>query len=160
VAVGNVVVTSRDGVNWVQRQNLNFPFNSICYAAGQFVAVGDSGSFFTSLDGIEWQQRSSGTTRNLSDVTYGDGHFLVVGEDGTILQSESIITLSATAQPNDGLVTISLTGPAVLTYTVQTSTDLMNWGSLTNVTKRLPGPLTFDTPSSASPAIFYRAFSQ
>jgi len=118
VAVGNVVVTSRDGVNWVQRQNLNFPFNSICYAAGQFVAVGDSGSFFTSLDGIEWQQRSSGTTRNLSDVTYGDGHFLVVGEDGTILQSESIITLSATAQPNDGLVTISLTGPAVLTYTV------------------------------------------
>jgi len=57
-----------------------------------FVAVGESGSLFTSSDGGAWEERSSGTAQFLRDVTYGGGTFVVVGGGGTILSSLDGVT--------------------------------------------------------------------
>jgi len=54
---------------------------------GLFVSVGDSGNIFTSSDGNSWTKRTSGTSKYLNGVTYGNGLFVTVGTDGTILTS-------------------------------------------------------------------------
>ena len=51
------------------------------------VSVGNSGTILTSSDGNSWTERTSGTSEDLYDVTYGKGLFVVVGEDGTIITS-------------------------------------------------------------------------
>jgi hypothetical protein len=47
---------------------------------GTFVAAGDGGKVATSPDGINWTQRSSGTTEPFSGAGYGAGTFLIVGQ--------------------------------------------------------------------------------
>jgi hypothetical protein len=51
------------------------------------VAVGILGTILTSPDGVTWTERTSGTSRNLNSVTYGNGTFMAVGEYGTIVTS-------------------------------------------------------------------------
>jgi len=56
-------------------------------STGLFVTVGDNGIILTSSDGITCDNRTSGTSKNLYGVTYGDGLFVTVGGDATILTS-------------------------------------------------------------------------
>ena len=51
------------------------------------MTVGMSGTILTSSDGTSWDNRTSGTTKYLSGVTYGNGIFVIVGYSGTILTS-------------------------------------------------------------------------
>jgi len=59
----------------------------ISYGNGIFVAVGESGSLYTSPDGVTWRGRSSGTNQSLLDAACGGGTFVAVGRSGTILTS-------------------------------------------------------------------------
>ena len=52
-----------------------------------FVGVGNAGTIVTSSDGTTMDTRTSGTTNNLTSVTYGNGLFVTVGDSGTILTS-------------------------------------------------------------------------
>ena len=53
-----------------------------------FVTVGQSGFIFTSSDGNSWtKKRTSGTSEDLYEVTYGNSTFVTVGENGIILTS-------------------------------------------------------------------------
>ena len=53
-----------------------------------FVSVGQSGTIFTSSDGISWtKRRTSGTSEDLRGITYGNGLFVTVGSSGIILTS-------------------------------------------------------------------------
>jgi len=54
---------------------------------GLFVTVGESGTILTSSDGTTWDNRTSGTSYRLYEVTYGNGTFVTVGRSGTILTS-------------------------------------------------------------------------
>jgi hypothetical protein len=56
------------------------------------VAVGESGSLYTSSDGTTWKGLSSGTNQSLLDAAYGGGTFVAVGRSGTILTSPDGIT--------------------------------------------------------------------
>ena len=56
-------------------------------STGLFVTVGDNGIILTSSNGISWTKRTSGTTKNLYGVTYGNSTFVTVGDNGTILTS-------------------------------------------------------------------------
>jgi hypothetical protein len=54
--------------------------------------VGTGGVIVTSPDGADWTARFSGVTKDLNDVAYGNGMFMVVGDgfpfpDGTVLTS-------------------------------------------------------------------------
>jgi hypothetical protein len=59
----------------------------ISHGNAMFVAAGESGSLYTSSDGADWKEPSSGTGRSLRDVAYGGSAFVAVGEGGTILSS-------------------------------------------------------------------------
>ena len=52
-----------------------------------YVSVGESGTILTSSDGTSWDNRTSGTSKHLKGVTYGNGLFVTVGDKGTILTS-------------------------------------------------------------------------
>jgi len=52
-----------------------------------FVSVGEDGIIFTSSDGNSWTERTSGTSEDLYEVTYGNGLFVTVGNSGIIYTS-------------------------------------------------------------------------
>jgi len=164
LGIGSTIVTSVDGITWVQRQSgtlaEGFPYlRGIAYGNGEFAAVG--GTILTSADGVNWTKRQSGTTVNgLSGIVYGGGHFVAVGSGGTILQSGSIITLAVSRNDGTGLLTLSLEGPTGLDYTIQSSTNLISWSNLTNITSADPTNVILDTLPAASERVFYRAYSQ
>ena len=142
VAVGNKqVLTSSDLNTWTQRVNVfdwkrvtphsNY-LSAVTFGNNMFVTVGWSGRLFTSQDGIEWTERSSGTSDNLKDVIFENGSFLVVGNSGTMLSSKDGIswaerssgtskTLNAAAYGNNTYVVVGELG------TIITSPDGMNW---------------------------------
>ena len=64
----------------------------ISFGHGIFVAVGESGSLYTSSDGTTWKGLRSGTNQSLLDAVYGGGTFVAVGRGGTILTSPDGIT--------------------------------------------------------------------
>ncbi len=60
--------------------------NAVAAGGGEFVAVGDSGSIWTSSDhGKSWNQVSSPTAAKLLDVAFGSSTFVAVGESGTVV---------------------------------------------------------------------------
>ena len=61
--------------------------DEILFANGQFVATGDDGLIMTSPDGLTWVQRHSPTDTNLRGIGFGEGAFIIVGNNQVILQS-------------------------------------------------------------------------
>jgi hypothetical protein len=92
------VLVSGDGLSWTKQSAItNAYLPDITYAAGTFVAVGDDYSsgaaigrpgLFTSQDGVSWTQRVVPYGR-MEAVGYGNGLFVVMGQDGTILTSSN-----------------------------------------------------------------------
>jgi len=66
----------------------------VAYGNGTFVAVGLNSTILTSPDGVNWTQRTSGTSDVLllKDVTYGNGLFVAVGDYGALLTSSDGVT--------------------------------------------------------------------
>ena len=106
VGDNGIILTSSDGISWTKITSVTT--NSLgtvkflpsltdisCSksssgsksSTGKFIMVGNSGTIFTSADGTSWDNRTSGTTNNLSGVTYGNNTFVTVGDNGTILTS-------------------------------------------------------------------------
>jgi len=54
---------------------------------GTFVVIGGDGAIMTSHDGISWTLRTSNTQNNPRSIAWTGRIFLVVGENGTALQS-------------------------------------------------------------------------
>jgi hypothetical protein len=78
-------MSSTNGVNWTRQATTTNgfygrPYNSsIAYGNGQFVMVGLGGTILTSADGMSWNQRSSGTTNDLSAIAFSGNRFVVGG---------------------------------------------------------------------------------
>lgn len=107
VAVGNLVSTSPDGINWTNRTPHASIINSITYGGGKFVATtfGGSNSIMYSDDGIVWNSVDvssllvGGTMR---DVSYGNGLYVVVLENtARVLTSPNGITWTARTLPSN-----------------------------------------------------------
>jgi hypothetical protein len=78
--------------SWTPRESgTSQGLNSVIWANGQLLAVGDSGKILVSPDGVEWTPRSSGVKNTLSSVAFGGGQYVAVG-DGVILTSVDGIT--------------------------------------------------------------------
>jgi hypothetical protein len=156
-----IILTSTNGTNWVERQSTaNTGLHAATYASGQFVVTGRSGGILTSPDGMRWVQRPSPTADTLSGIAYGNGHFVAVGLNPTVLESGTIITLAIAPGNGTGLLTLSLEGPIGLNYTVQSSTDLISWRSMTNISGAQPTNITFEALPSDPNHVFFRASSQ
>jgi hypothetical protein len=77
--------TSPDGTYWTERyksgtgSQSNIYLRDIAIGNGVYVAVGDGGAIIRSTDAVNWRPVVSGTTTNLTGVSYGDGTFVAVG---------------------------------------------------------------------------------
>jgi hypothetical protein len=109
-------MTSYDGINWTLQTTAEAAtWNAVCYGAGQFVAVGSSGSnrVMTSPDGITWtSQVASGPTFSWKSVCYGNGLFVAVST-----------TATSTA-------THIMTSPDGVTWTARTAPANLGWQSV------------------------------
>ena len=126
------VVTSSDGVNWrLQRRALPFRPLQIAFGNGIFVAFGYNGGIATSPDGINWTDRSLGTTR-LVRGAFGNGVF-VAGTDSLLYTSVDGVTWTQRTTPwsPDGTRHVyfgrDLFVLATTRNTIATSSDGINW---------------------------------
>ena len=92
---------------------------------------------------------------------YGNGHFIAVGDNGTILESGSIVNLAIKHDMVDTRsLTLSLEGPTGLEYTIQSSTDLISWREVTKFTGAQSTKIILEGLPANSNHLFYRAYSQ
>ncbi|MDD4677565.1 MAG: glycosyl hydrolase family 18 protein, partial [Candidatus Cloacimonetes bacterium] len=105
----NVIVRSTDGVTWTDVSPvINVSLQGVGYGADfvnagdtnqtvvespLFVVAGENGFILTSSNGLNWAQQTSGTTAWLSDVIYGNGYYVAVGNT-RILRSPDAVTWS------------------------------------------------------------------
>lgn len=105
VAAGLVVVTSPDGVTWSNRGPLattgSYRFaNGVAYGGGRCVAVGgDSDVYviFHSTNFVDWTRIGPQFPGGLLDVVFGNGLFVAVEYNGTILTSPNGVTWTSRA---------------------------------------------------------------
>jgi hypothetical protein len=118
-----------------------------------------SGTILTSADAVNWVPRQTGAD-GLQAIAYGDGHFVAVGSNGTILESGDIVTLALARNAGTGGFVLSLTGPTGVAYTIEKSSDLVSWSSLTNIISTQPTEVISDSVQAVGGSAFYRAQSQ
>lgn len=59
----------------------------VYWNGSRFMAVGDNGEIRTSTTGNVWNTRTSGTTENLTGITFNSPYWVAVGENNTVLRS-------------------------------------------------------------------------
>ena len=93
----------------------------------------------TSTDGTSWTSRTSGTNKEIKDVTYGNNTFVGVGFSGTILTSPDgaswTLRTSGTSYNLRGINYVNSTFIAVgESGTILTSSNGITWSSRTSGT--------------------------
>ncbi len=137
VAVGVGIWSSGDGFTWTKADSAIL--KAVAYGDGRFVAVGRSGSIFTSTDGVLWSSSYSGTTRQLNGIAYGGGVFVAVGDSGVLLYSLDAVTWSSVSGFAEGLDVVTcaegswlaLGGSSTGSPVALVSKDGANWQRLT-----------------------------
>ena len=153
VACGsNVIVRSTDGVTWTDVSPvINVSLQGIGYGADfvnagdtnqtvvespLFVVVGENGFILTSSNGVSWTQQTSGTTVYISDVMYGNGYYVAVGNTRILRSSDgmawSFVTNSAYLYR--AAYCSGVFKAAGKTGAIWTSTDGLNWTAETSGT--------------------------
>lgn len=82
--------TTNNGMNWKRRATTPSAVRQIAWLGDTFVAVGDNGLILLSDDGAAWSTVSAGTRVNLSGVATNGDRAVIVGERGTVLQSDRL----------------------------------------------------------------------
>jgi hypothetical protein len=174
VAPGRVF-TSRDGSNWSvawQEPGVGWP-HGIAFGRESYVCVGgtDNQRPFVLAAGKDmvWEPQdvsslvSAPTTPSplaLSDVVYGEGHFVAVGMAHLILLGTELSTPPALSEPqinSEGPVEFFLSTSPGDRYWVEISEDLMTWAPLAEGTSNSPSVRILDSTGSHDRARFYRA---
>jgi hypothetical protein len=144
VILGDVILTSTDGLNWTQSQfnGDGSNLNDVVWGGNKFVAVGSGGTIFTSTDGSTWTPRVSGTDYGLSSVAWNGFKFVALGSNNSsssIFTSPDGITwtqystnnrIAKIASNNDIFVAGGADG------VILTSKDGISWTSRTSPTTR------------------------
>jgi hypothetical protein len=118
---------------------------SVAYGNGQWIAVGESGTILSSVDGTTWSSRVSGyTSRWLVSVGYGASTWVVVGESGLILTSSDGSSWTArTSGTTSRINGVTYGGGRWIAVAesgeLLTSTDSRTWTKLSPSTDRLRG---------------------
>ncbi len=90
VGANGALVTSTDnGASWVTQSAIaaGINFSSVVYGH-QFIAVGDGGNLYTSLDGLSWQAQNSGTTAPLYVIGKRKFDYVAAGQAGVTLSAK------------------------------------------------------------------------
>jgi hypothetical protein len=133
VAGGNSsIIYSVNGVDWTLATSVASEIESLFHTNGLFVAAGDNGSLLVSSNGLAWSARTSGTTRSLRGITYGDGKWIAVGSRGAMITSpDGLNWVAANSGTPDRLETIDFQNGIFVALgengTTITSTDGTAW---------------------------------
>jgi len=133
------IVTSPDGVTWVERlcTEYGLPLFSIAYGNNTFVAAGN-GLVLTSSDSIEWTQIASPPSISVRAVAFENNTFVAVGMGGWSAVSPDGITwaintptnyidLHSVAFGNNTFVAVGGNGLSGTDGIVATSPDGITW---------------------------------
>lgn len=110
---------------------------AVASGAGIYVWVGRNGEISTSVNGIDWTARTSGTTNALNAVTYAFNRFIAIGDRGTVLTSP------------DGMTWVKLADPAIATFdfkAIAASPDRVVLGAATDAVASATSALPDGTP--------------
>lgn len=151
--IRNQTFTSGDGTNWTFRgvNSLLRP-QGLAYGNGFWAAVSPSFHANYSADLVHWTTVTNAQTVAFG-TCFGNGSFLTVGS--VICQSAPVIVLQAMP----GLPgTITLSGPAGVTYQIQTLDALSptGWQTVSNLTVTSTPCLWTDPDVAGHPQKFYR----
>lgn len=80
---------SEDGVEWspVAVPEMLDSVQAMAFHENTFKAVGANGSILKSADGVRWEKERRQVGANLNGIAYGNGKWIVVGNDGQVLVS-------------------------------------------------------------------------
>ena len=97
------VFVSNDGINWTAHriENTTHDLETVAFGAGRFVALSRyRNTIYTSLDGERWEVLEPSNTALVSRVSCLNGHFVAVGEGGTLLfSSDGLIWTERNVDP-------------------------------------------------------------
>lgn len=123
-------------------------FEGVTASSSRAVAVGDYGAIYTSTNGIQWSQSTSGTTEWLRGVSFGNDTFITVGENGTLLTSINGIAWAPIASGttehlnrvrytgsgnNEQFIAVGNAGTAIFSPTGSAPWTSLNCGSTNNL---------------------------
>lgn len=140
VAVRNSgqLLTSTNNTDWFLSTNTNTSkLNDVTYAAGLFVAVGQSNSLVSANNGVSWVTRTLGGDHTA--VTYGAGLFVAVNTSGGISTTpEGLVWTARTSGTSSPLYDITYASTlglfvAVGSGVILTSPDGITWTTTVNL---------------------------
>ena len=116
VSAAGTVVTSISGISWTAANGSNPNVYGVAYGNGKYVSVGgyytvywDPFFFipyytyyavtYQSADGLTWSATSSGQSVMFSDVAFGNGKFVAVGDAGTLITSTDGLNWTRSSVP-------------------------------------------------------------
>jgi len=96
---GHAILTSTDGVSWtrVYHTDTEGELYAVTWTGSMFVAVGKGGRIVYSTTGTSWTVATSGTTKDLYSVAYGNGKYIAGGDKGAAENYKGILLSSTDA---------------------------------------------------------------
>ena len=161
VGQGGIILTSIDGGTWTGvTSGTAASLGSIAYGNKSFVICG-SGAVLTSTDGLIWQNISTKlpSALNASSVAFLNQSFWIVGDNGSILQSDSIDGIpqfNGTMKSDSGCFRLKISLNIPPQYRIQFSTNFSTWLDLASFTNSSSPAIWDDTNVLKSPVGFYR----
>ncbi|MGB5492038.1 MAG: hypothetical protein WBM76_14525, partial [Woeseiaceae bacterium] len=141
VGAGSTVLTG-DGVNWVEEDLSNIAgarnLKDTAWLGNGYIAVGNNGAVITSnVDGSSWTLQDAGANVGntaFNAVATNNAIIIIVGGNGTILDSVDAVTWTEQAKPlNNDLNDITWDGNQFIVVgsndTILTSPDGLTWTS-------------------------------
>lgn len=134
VGINANIITSPDGVNWTTIFHYDgIDLNGVFFHNGMFVAVGQAGWTCNSVDGgatftAYWAQ----LVTNLRSITYGNGQWVCVGDNGTAFTSDDgLIWSQQDPHTNNHLFGVTYAAGLYISVgksgTIRYSTDAVTW---------------------------------
>ncbi len=126
---------SLDGKNWKFFWDTSSYFRKIVFARGQYLAVSDFGEAWESTDMKFWKKADLNSNAYISDVTYGEGRFVLVGANG-LIRVRTLPTIVDQPQslivPIGGRIELNSTGVAEGAFGLQWRKDGQNLAGKTS----------------------------
>lgn len=107
VSDSQISMTSINGDAWTTNSVPQGYFRAVTFGHDLFVGVG-LGGVFTSTNGVSWIKRGAGGASLLTGIAFGNGTFVAVGIEGTVLVSTNGVAWTKKTIPT----TATLTGAA------------------------------------------------
>jgi hypothetical protein len=158
------LLTSTNATNWtLHSMGITNWLNDAVMISNTCYAVGDGGIVLASTNLTAWTNISTITTKSLYGAATQNGQLVVAGFEGAILRSQVIPVTSPvnfiSYQQADGYNVFSVDGVVDQQFTLDSSTNLVNWetGPLVDLIYG-DGTLVFyeTLPTNAPPGQFYR----